>query len=318
MNYWMTTHWPPLENSANQGPFGIYLKDGYEEVGREVSPGDHVLIYQSRTGRTLLRRDMNGRHYQLRSQVGRQGIVAIEEALAGFAEDPDSGYVDYADGTRIWWRWYVETRTISENGFVPLQLVNRVLGYSENCRLRGFGDRNSGLKKLSEQEYLALVDLFRRRPRSIRPVRKLLSAYRRLPSAARVAGESEEHRILKEYVAADPAEVLGERGLRTRHVEYEFPTGDRADLVLEDLYGRIVGVEIEVSVGPGQLAGVLQAIKYRFMLALVKERRYEETRAFLVAYSVSPEIEEICRSYDVEFFRVSLSDAQAWSRRDST
>jgi hypothetical protein len=38
--------------------------------------------------------------------------------------------------------------------------------------------------------------------------------------------------------------------------------------VLSDHAGRIIGVEIEVNVGSGQWPGLLQAIKYRYMLEL--------------------------------------------------
>ena len=178
-----------------------------------------------------------------------------------------------------------------------------MLGYSANYNLRAFGDHKSGLKKLTEDEYLRLLAIFKKHPRRITAVRK---AKKRAGTAAYgVTGEeSEEHRALKHYVASNPSGVLGEHGLTTLEVEYQFPTGDRADILLEDAMGCIVGVEVEVSVDNGQLEGILQAIKYRFMSALMHERRYRETRAFLVAYTIADNMKRICAEYEVEYYEV--------------
>jgi hypothetical protein len=74
---------------------------------------------------------------------------------------------------------------------------------------------------------------------------------------------------LKNFVASNPVTALNEPGLRTLGVEYEFPTKDRADIVLVDQHNRIIGVEIEPSVDNIDLVGPLQAIKYQYMLECV-------------------------------------------------
>jgi RecB family endonuclease NucS len=130
-------------------------------------------------------------------------------------------------------------------------------------------------------------------------------------------GESEDHRLLKEFIASNPAEILCEEGLKTLHIEYPFVAADKADLVLEDIYGRVIGLEVEVSTERDQIEGVLQAITYRFMFALVKKLRYEQSRAFLVAYSLAPEIKKVCRDYEIEFFEVDLSDVERWAKQNS-
>jgi len=169
--------------------------------------------------------------------------------------------------------------------------------------LRGFGDFKSGLKKLDENEYNELVSVFKEHPRKIDIIEKAKKKGKWGPHDE--IGESEEHRRLKEYVAANPSAVLGERGLETVKIEYCFPSGDRADIVLKDINGNIIGAEIEINVDSTQLAGILQAIKYRYMLALMEERKNFETRAFLIAKSISKDMVNLCDKYDVECFIIS-------------
>lgn len=87
-------------------------------------------------------------------------------------------------------------------------------------------------------------------------------------------------------------------------MEYEFVKNDRADLVLEDRFGRYVGVEVEVDVVAGDLCGVLQSVKYSRMYAVACSRDFEEVRAFLVAHTIPAEVKQVCRRYEVEFFEV--------------
>ena len=116
-------------------------------------------------------------------------------------------------------------------------------------------------------------------------------------------GESEEHKKLKNYVASNPSIILWEKGLSTFAVEYGFVSADRADIVFEYKECRIIVAEIELSVGENP-AGILQAIKYRYMLALTEGRRNFETRSFLIAHTISPKMKALCEKYEVEYFEV--------------
>lgn len=315
MNYWLTTQWPGLEDEDSQ-PTGVYLTDDRKDAGRDMFPGDYVFIYKSLTGRDVVKREYaDGQREIIKSLRGEQGIVALAEITTKLTKDPGCELTHYSNGTSLRWNWYARIKIVSE-GFVPLCDVNKVLGYSENSRLRGFGDRKSGLKKLTKQQYLDLLNIFKKKKsREIPALQKVFNNYRKrshfYPHREGEV-ESKEHRLLKEYVAANPVKALREEGLKTLHVEYNFPTADRADLVLEDQFGRIIGLEIEVAVGLNQMEGVLQAIKYRFMLAPMKGKLYKETRAFLVAYDISPEVKKICRIYEVECFTVTSSDVKKW------
>lgn len=308
MNYWITTHWPPTEDEEDSEPAGVWLPDKREQAGYDLEIGDKVLIYQSLTGR-MQSRNIKGKIHKIKSKRGKQGIIAIVEVVSNLTTSSDPGPIQYVDGSEIWWHWHAETKPISTNGYVPLSEVNRVLEYSQRYNLRGFGDYKSGLKKITEEQFHELVNLFKQQPRSVEPIRTSLKNIR---IGKRTEGESKDHKNLKEFVAHDPAAVLGEVGLHTIKVEYEFPTGDRADVVLADRYGRVIGLEVELSINENQIEGILQAIKYRYMLALMTERKNYETRAMLVAHEMSEEIKQVCQTYEVEFFLINPVVVEKW------
>jgi len=303
MNYWMTTHWPPngVVDLDDFQPEGVYLPSDRVQAGADIEVGDKVLIYQSKTGRPEIR-NIKGELITLRPSVGKEGIIAIVEIVGELMEIPDSRPTKYADGSEVWWRWHADTELISTNGFVPRADVNRVLNYKPNNTLRAFGDYKSGLKKLEDKDkFFELVQIFNSHPRKIDTIRKAKKSGSK--GSFGEGGESKEHRVFKEFVASNPSAILGEQGLETIKMEYPFITGDRADIVLKDAFGRMIGAEIEISV-EDQITGILQAIKYRYMLALVEERKNYETRAFLIAKSISRKMREICDEYEVECFEV--------------
>jgi hypothetical protein len=117
--------------------------------------------------------------------------------------------------------------------------------------------------------------------------------------------ESEAHLALKMAIASDPVRWLGEGGLTLIQVEYEFPTGDRADVLLQDGNGKVIGVEIELHQDMDRCEGMYQAIKYRFMAAAHTGRCYSDSRAMLVSHFISPELMELCKRYDVEPFVIT-------------
>jgi hypothetical protein len=118
-------------------------------------------------------------------------------------------------------------------------------------------------------------------------------------------GEGAPHRTLKEKIAADPSGVLGEADLRHVATELWFPTGDRIDVVLEDRYGRLVAVEVEVDCGPDEVCGPLQCMKYRGLLAYRFGRDPLEIRMVLAAHSVHSAVRERCSRFDIQIVAVS-------------
>jgi hypothetical protein len=107
------------------------------------------------------------------------------------------------------------------------------------------------------------------------------------------------HQRLKRAVADSPKEHLGEP-LRLIAVEYQFPTNDRADILFADSQNRLVAVEIEVDVGPLDVSGLLQAVKYKHMLAVLYRLRPADVRGMLVARTVDSVMKDRAQRYGIE------------------
>lgn len=154
MNYWLTTHWPPLEGDESQKwLYWVFLPDGREQAGEDLRPGDLVFVYESKTGRPL-------RNQARRYLPGDQGIVALVEAVSPIEEDSGSAREDYADGSTIKWSWRAKTK-VQRTGFLSRQETCRAIGYKENYSMRGFGNLKSGLKKLTSEQFDSLDSVFR-------------------------------------------------------------------------------------------------------------------------------------------------------------
>ena len=187
------------------------------------------------------------------------------------------------------------------------------LGYKPRYRLRGFGDRRSGLKKITEEQFRALVRAFH----ASRPIEFPDNAQEGADRRGG-GGEGIVHLNLKNYVASNPAVALNESGLQLLRLEYQFPTNDRADIVLMDQYNRIVGVEIEPAVGDNEWAGPLQAIKYKHMLECVTRREPGDSRGVLIAHEISANIKTVCASYGIECCEISRDLVDTWVTRTDT
>jgi len=312
MRYWITTHWPPREGSSLEDSPGIWLPEGRESPGTRIARGDLVLIYESRSGRTLLRKALDGAISKIRCERGREGIVCMGRILEPMTADGESSPQLYVDGTNIWWRWYAPMEILSRSGFAHRKEVASILGYKSSYNFRGFGERHSGLREISDEEYAEIV----RRFHKAQPIDLGLPPipHSRGKAARGKGGESAAHRELKEFVAAHPSVVIGEGGLHTLRTEYPFVTGDRVDIVLADSYNRIVAVEIEPEVEKVNTAGPLQAIKYRFMLEWTTKREPRDSRAFLVAHKITKRVREQCARYGIECYEVPRSKVMKWRK----
>lgn len=311
MQYWLTAHYPPYrEHDREKVAAGIWAPDGRETAGADITPGDRVFIYESRSGRTEIEKLANGTTRKHLCHNGREGVVAVAKVIEPLSAHDDWAPTEYTDGTKIWWRWFAELKIESQSGFIPRRDMLQILGYSPKYNLHGFGDMHSGLKKLSASVGEILTDTFRSSSIHDLPV----VTPRMFGHFTEGGGESDEHRLLKEFVANDPSGVLNEHGLVLEKIEYSFQTGDRADIVLRDQYGRIVGVEIEVTVGKNDYAGPLQAIKYRRMLEMVAKMKHNNGRAMLVAYSIDPSMKNLCSKYEIECHEIKHGDVKNWTR----
>jgi hypothetical protein len=302
MNYWITTQWPPRVDESENVHSGVYLPHGRQDAGRDLKPGDLIFIYESKTGRTKITKDLFGNATTIKTRNGREGVVCLLRAKTGIMEDFDELESKYTDGSTEWWKWYADTEPIRETGFVPRTKVNAILRYKPNYLLRAFGDEKSGLKKITKEQFTALLSeyLSSTSPITTTPIISTSSKKRKWKAPV----ESSRHMDLKLYIANNPEKALGETGIQTIKVEYEFPTSDQADIILKDKYDRIIGLEVEVDVLPNQLAGVLQAVKYKYMAAIMYKRTFQECRSILVAYSICDDIKHLCKKYDVQCIEI--------------
>ena len=314
LNYWLTTHWPPrVDDDPNDVANGVWLPDGREQAGVDLKKGDKIFVYQSRSGRPERRKTIDGSEIVVHSIEGQEGIIAVCEAQSEIYENEDSEPSKYVDGSEIWWRWHAPLRTLSKSGFVSREIMNSILGYKPSFNLHGFGDMHSGLKQITKDQYLGLLKLFRGSIKIEHLNIKNISQEAEDRGHGIGTGESREHLLLKSYVASHPENVLNERNIRTIKVEYPFPTGDRADILLEDEFGRVVGMEIEVNVSDNQFEGLLQAIKYRYMSELTTDRAPGDSRAILVAYEISQSMKLLCDKYHIQYIEIDKQIIEKWS-----
>lgn len=308
MNYWITTHWPPRkgDNPERIGS-GVWLPDGRENAGVDFQRGDKVLIYESRSGRTEVRTLPDGRKEKVPCQKGKEGIIAICEAKNKIRKKDNINSTKYANGTEITWCWHAKINLISRSGFLSRKKTNEILEYKKDYNYHGFGDLHSGLKKISKKTYDQIVKSFSGNIKTI----KFSNKKRKRSKIV----ESLDHYLLKHYVASNPSIILNEAGIRSFKVEFSYPTGDRADILLVDSFGRIIGVEIEINVNDKDYEGLLQAIKYRYMAELVTNRKPGDSRAILIAYTITRNMQKLCSKYDVEFLEVDKKNVNRWARK---
>jgi len=266
-------------------------------VIERVDLGDFVLVYEAASGPTVVSRNAEGVESKQRRLVGRGGIVALLRVTDKASQPPDTKREEYADGTSAWWRYCAPTEPLDSGGFLPRVEVNRLLGYEEVFNFHGFGDDHSGVKQIAPELFERIVGIFKASSETLDEER-LASRVGHVTLGG--AGEGAEHRMLKERIAADPAGVLGEPGLKFWRLEWLLPTADRVDIVLKDRFGRFVAVEVEVECESDEVIGPLQCMKYRAMIGYVFERPMEEVRSMLVAHAIHKVVVDRCANYQIE------------------
>lgn len=308
MNYWVTTHWPPRvdENDSDTGN-GVWVPENRQKAADDMRAGDQVAFYEARTGRTEIRQLQDGTSLKVGCKLGREGMICYGTVDAPVSAIPDSQPTKYADGTAIWWRWYAPVTVLSRTGFVKRPDLLRILGYKKpTWNLHGFGDYHSGLKKIGKTEFNSLIGAFH----ASRPIK--LPAFAGGGARAHGGEEGPVHLNLKNYVASNPETALKELGLQTLGIEYQFPTNDRADIVMMDGHNQIIGVEIEPKVSDTELPGPLQAIKYRHMLECLTQREPGDSRGMPVAHAIGSKVKKICERYGVECHEISRKVVDSW------
>lgn len=299
MAYWLTTHWPKrVDKSEDEPQSGVWVTDGNKQVISRVQTGDLVFIYESRNGKTVLRQTADGKQKKVPCRKGQEGIVALVE-VTDIAYQPETSKAEkYVGGEIKWWRWNAPTRALNTDGFVKREDVAEILGYKSNWSFRGFGESHSGLARITENQFNALLSAFK--SKAAEHDKKVIKGSQGGHKHGAGGGEGQEHLALKERVAKDPSGTLKEQGLEFVKMEEPFATGDKPDVVLQDCFGRFVAVEVEVDCYENEQAGPLQCMKYRALLAYECDRREEEIRSFLVAHSIHPKVQKKCHKFKIE------------------
>jgi hypothetical protein len=299
MNYWLTTHWPPREDTKDKfQDTGAWVRDEHKEVLKEMQPGDGLFIYETKSGKTTIDKTSGGKEKKVPRIKGKEGVIALAKITTEATDIGEDGWESFADGTKTWWRYKAKAEVINSKGFIDRPTLAKLLGYSEKYSFRGFGDQNSGVKLLTKETFDKIHSEFLTSNEKDNGVLK--RTWR-----GGGTGEGPFHKSLKEYIAAQPAIALNEEGLRTIRCEFdELPTGDRIDVLLKDKDGRFVTVEVEVDCDDEELAGPLQCMKYRALIAYLYKRRVPEVRTVLAARKVATLVKTQCKNYEIEIVEI--------------
>lgn len=117
--------------------------------------------------------------------------------------------------------------------------------------------------------------------------------------------ESDAHKGIKRYLIEN-AEALFGKGASLFEEEYLYASGDSANLVFYLPPDKYLAVEVEVDVGQDDIAGLLQAIKYKYMFAVQENLLMEQVKGMLVARSLHPSIKARCSQYGVDSMEIHL------------
>src|SRR6185369_4514031 len=72
MSYWMTTHWPRLEGESTESSrSGVWVQHNKRHLIDRVSSGDLVFIYETRSGRAVVRTYAGGSNRTIARHQGR-------------------------------------------------------------------------------------------------------------------------------------------------------------------------------------------------------------------------------------------------------
>ena len=285
MNYWLTSHWPPESNE--EAKFEVWLQDKHFRTASKVTPGDKVVVVQTKNGR--LRRDpLTGQIFD--RQRGAGGVVAIVEILEPCSPsgmEPEF----YDDGTTRTWAFRAPTKEIASGYIIHYEPLCAILKKGSYAHL-GAGPYH-GMESIRKEEFEAIYNIY---------LKKGLAKHSdSVPVITKYPhGEGIDHKRLKLFVRDNPSQIFPGKKFRSCKDEFPFKlTGDRIDVLLVEENGTSYAIEIEVDVMEDGLAGVLQAIKYKHMYAALTECEYTNVKGVLVAHSISQSITEICRRYDI-------------------
>jgi hypothetical protein len=200
-----------------------------------------------------------------------------------------------------------------------LPLLN-VLIVNQFTRLPGESFLPEGTRNLSDAEYERKFEKHRDKvflydkwdellralnlspiKRELKDLDKIGKEYSAYIKRKGTSDEGEGHRKLKNYVADNP-KALGLSTSKKGIKEYLFPSGDECDVIFDMAGDTYAVIEIKNGdEGDGELVkGVYQAVKYRALMEAEKGHgKSVEVYAFLVAYSITRDVEDLASKFGI-------------------
>jgi len=118
--------------------------------------------------------------------------------------------------------------------------------------------------------------------------------------------EGSLHKKIKAHVITNIEKYFGP-GSKLIAEEYVYETNDRANLLIESgREGPLTTIEVETIVRKNDLPGLLQAIKYKYMLAVQRGLEFEDVDTYLIAKEIHPFIKKLAKRYGVKTLEVEV------------
>jgi len=116
--------------------------------------------------------------------------------------------------------------------------------------------------------------------------------------------ESPLHRRIKQELIANVENYFG-AGWRLWDEEFVYETNDRANLIaVDDSKTTYAAIEVETIVKEGDIVGLLQAVKYKYMLAVKLQIEFSAIRGVLAARKISPSVKNLANRYGIETLEI--------------
>jgi hypothetical protein len=150
--FWLTQHYPHPDEPEDDVPWHVFFKQHFKAMGEQLSPGDKVLFYETKSKKPRVKRLRSGATKIVAVRPGRGGVVCAAEVSGRIRLRPlEDSQTDYPDGSHINWAWEVPCGKHVSGNLVPLETVLKTLKRG-NIRILG------GLLELSPDEYEQLYD----------------------------------------------------------------------------------------------------------------------------------------------------------------
>ena len=91
MNYWITTHWSlRIDVGESFTGTGVWLPDGRQQAADDTRAGDYILVYETKSGRTEIRRFQDGTTTEVPCKPGREVLICYGKIESPVSAIPGS------------------------------------------------------------------------------------------------------------------------------------------------------------------------------------------------------------------------------------